>query len=373
MRKKHLLITFVALSLVLCITLPFAGCASTSETTAPGQTTAPEMKPVTLVYNSYLAPPPDYSNASIKWMTDQVESRSQGKVKFEMHYSGELAKATDVATICGQGGFDLGHCSVGYTPALFPLTDGLDKTLTLFPDRPEALGLALLDLSNDWAPYKKEWDDLNLKLIMDNPRGRMVVWAKEPIRTVDGLKGKKTRAMGSFAKALDWIGGTPVAMPAGDVYTSLSTGILDAGYNAFQYGLNVGLAEVSSYVIDLGVGATGYTAPIFINLDSFNKLPADMQQILIDAGRDATVEAYGILLNEQKAYLKKAEEAGVEIIILSDSEMTKFRDIVQPRLINEWIAEAEKNGLPAQDFIDRVLAGFEKYKEQEMLYEWLAP
>jgi TRAP-type C4-dicarboxylate transport system substrate-binding protein len=106
------------------------------------------------------------------------------------------------------------------------------------------------------------------------------VITKTPINSVEDFKGLKIRAPGAYGKFLRNLGASPVSLAWSEIYTSLSTGVIDGaiGSNLIDHrdGNHV---EVAKYMYALPL-AGAQVLPIIVNRNAWNKLSPDLQAIV---------------------------------------------------------------------------------------------
>ena len=101
----------------------------------------------------------------------------------------------------------------------------------------------------------------------------------------------------------------------------------------------------------MGMDTTVSSFFMIMNRDSFGDLTDDQQQIVLEAGKEASIAA-------NKAWMSVAESAladfqatdGKEVITLSADEAAKFNAASAP-VVEKVIAEADAAGLPASDYV----------------------
>ena len=145
------------------------------------------------------------------------------------------------------------------------------------------------------------------------------------IRTPEDLKGLKIRVqdMESQTDMLDVMGGTPVAMSYGDVYTSLQTGIIDGTENnetALTMGKHGEICKVYSkdehaMIPDVMV----------MSAKIWNTISPEDQQIILEAAQEST-DSHKILWEEaiNDAVEEAKNEMGVEFV--EDVDKDAFRE-----------------------------------------------
>lgn len=84
------------------------------------------------------------------------------------------------------------------------------------------------------------------------PSGQMIIVSKDPITTVDEMKGKKIRSAGATTlviKPFEALGIGPVAMPLGDVLPGIQTGQIDGATINLPVAIGFKYADVAKNVL----------------------------------------------------------------------------------------------------------------------------
>lgn len=146
------------------------------------------------------------------------------------------------------------------------------------------------------------------------PGARSMYNSVGPVEGLSDMEGKKMRVMASPVESEVWsaLGTLPVAIPFGDVYTGMQTGLIQAAENSpGSYILNKH-HEVAPYF-----SVTEHQWPIsgiFMNKDAFEALPEDQQEAIRQAGRDASV--FGVedaIASDNKLLDEMASKYGVTV------------------------------------------------------------
>lgn len=152
-----------------------------------------------------------------------------------------------------------------------------------------AVGLAVDAFPPD--PVKRResglWDFIDqhyakhgLKLIALPPTGSKGYQfaLKKPIESAPGLKGRKIRGTISYHPLIEAVGGSPVVMPGGDVYTAMERGVIDGAAWATTGLVEFKWHEVSGYLARPTFGQNSLS--IFMNLNAWKKLKPDQQEAI---------------------------------------------------------------------------------------------
>ena len=134
-----------------------------------------------------------------------------------------------------------------------------------------------------------------------------------------GLKIRVTPVYKPFVEAL---GGVSVTTTPGEVYTALERGVVDGyGWPSIKIS-DFGWHEVTKYVIDPGFYQVDVC--ILVNLDSWNRLSKDLQQLLTDAAKKVEHEAsehYARIIKEERDLILSK---GVQVIKFSPADEQQY-------------------------------------------------
>ena len=107
------------------------------------------------------------------------------------------------------------------------------------------------------------------------------------------------------------LGDNPIPMSFSEVYTALQQGTIDGVDTSVIYVQDGNFQEVVKYST-----LTNHTAlqmVTFINQDFFDKLPADLQQIVTDAATKTTAEQRILAVQVDEKAMQVMKDAGVQI------------------------------------------------------------
>jgi TRAP-type C4-dicarboxylate transport system substrate-binding protein len=211
-------------------------------------------------------------------LAKNIETMSDGRIKVQVLYSGEGVGTSGILGAVKTGLVTMGapfqSMHAGELPAgvveigLPGGTDDAGDLLTLF--------------------HERGWDEVLTKaygsqgLVWLDPYIQPPVYiiTKKQINSVEDFKGLKIRAPGAYGKFLRNLGASPVSLAWSEIYTSLSTGVIDGsiGSNMIDHrdGNHV---EVAKYMYRLPL-AGAQVLPIIVNNKAWNKLTPDLKAIV---------------------------------------------------------------------------------------------
>lgn len=113
-------------------------------------------------------------------------------------------------------------------------------------------------------------------------------WFRKEVRTVDDIKGLKFRTPGFAGEIFSKLGATPQQIPAGEVYSALERGTIDAAeFLGPHDDEKMGLVRVAPYYYYPSFWEPNCTAHFAFNLEKWNELPALYKACVKTAAADA--------------------------------------------------------------------------------------
>ncbi|MFH0729297.1 MAG: TRAP transporter substrate-binding protein [Pseudomonadota bacterium] len=304
-----------------------------------------ESKPVIeLSYASFLPAGHLWFHSICKPWAEEVERRSNGRVKINMYPGGTLVSAKESYGAVKVGICDIATGVFNYTPGQFPMMEAFDLPLGV---KSSVVGTRVLnEVCNKFKP--KELDDTKvLYLHVCSPKQ---VWSTIPLRNLQDLQGVEIRtSVPGIWKAL---GAVPVAAPQGEVYEMLQKGIVKGNSVSLDCLRGFRQAEVVHYItLDYL-----YVSPFFVvmNKAKWQAFPEDIKQIFTDVSKE-WVEVAGKVWDED-AFTSlgwAVMTAKLQVIQLPDEELAKWHKQVDP-LVAQWVEKNEAEGLPARKWVDEI-------------------
>jgi TRAP-type transport system periplasmic protein len=317
----------------------------------PAHTFAAE---ITLSYANF-PPAPTFPCVQMERWKKEVESRTNGKVAVNTYPGGTLLDAKNMIDGVIAGTADIGNLSMAYQPGRFVVTNATSLPFGI-PDA-RVGSLVLWDL---WEKYQPE-EFAKVKVLAMFATAPTNIMSKVAVRTLEDIKGLDLRASGGAAQILAAWGANPVGMPMPETVEALQKGVVKGLYSSLEVMKDFKFAETCKYVTM--TDTVIYPFAVVMNMDSWNKLPKDVQKVM----DDLRVEQSEWTGNYMDNHVKEAMEwsvstQSVEVIKLSPEQKADWDAKLNP-LIDAWIAEAKGKGLPAEAIVADIKALIEKHSK----------
>jgi TRAP-type C4-dicarboxylate transport system substrate-binding protein len=191
-----------------------------------------------------------------------------------------------------------------------------------------------------WALYEKglfadEYNEVKPLRLFVYPQ--VALQTRRPVRNLDEFKGIKLSVSDKVtAESVEKLGGAPVTMAPFDIYASLSRGVIDGAAMQWTGVFTFKLQEVSSNHLDVQLGSSsGY---VFMNKDSFAKLPAKPQKAIDDNSGYKSSREFGQFLDKLGEDARTAVKGmpGHAVASLDAAETARWKERVTP-VIEDWV------------------------------------
>ncbi len=134
------------------------------------------------------------------------------------------------------------------------------------------------------------------------------------------LEGKKIRVLASpmELEPLKRLKGTPVPMAFGEVLPALQQGTIDGALTALTAISAMRWYDAAKFYLD--ASPSFIAATTMVSKGWFDKLPADLQKIIVDAGQKVSRDSLAVQIGQIKDHTENWLKNGGEIIQLSPDE-----------------------------------------------------
>jgi TRAP-type C4-dicarboxylate transport system substrate-binding protein len=337
----------IPLLIVVVLGLIFSGLANG----APAQTPAQKltMKPMTLKFNNGQWAKTSPPGRLFKWFTDKVTERTNGLLKFIHFESFTLTKPGEEVSALQKGLADLGNTCIVYFPGPLYVNQEFFRCVPFgIADHKKGIELTYKMYYDGPSTLTDEYEKLGLKFLFTVSDAHYAIESKKPIRTLEDLKGVKIACIGGQARFLDAAGAVPVGMPVGERSQALQTGVIDASCVPPEIGFQFKLYEFAKHFILTQWGAGAPSNPISWEINKWNKLPPDIQKIIIATGKEAFLQYYDVINSWQSEAMAAMKKAGVTIYTpFSAEDINKWSQLILAKhgdTVELFVKDAEAKG-----------------------------
>ena len=310
---------------------------------------------------------------ALNWFADELSKRTNGALKINFFWGGSLMDARSSLKGVGDRAAEMGSIVGSYTAReMQPYNVG---------DLPVGssdvwVGLrAMYELVTTNADMKKAFDAANVVYISNMTTTEVQLICKNKVLSkIEDFKGVKIRSAGFYGQVMESLGATVLRFSGTDANRALDAGTITCNHN-YLYGMRILRDyEVAKDIIKLDWGQHLAWATI-INKEVFDKLPADQQKALREAGSAMIDKVAQEMINANDKSLE-AMRAGIdghkvnvhEFPAAEKAKLLKAGD----KYFEEWKSKTKAGGYNADAILAQYQALTEKYEAERKSknYPW---
>jgi TRAP-type C4-dicarboxylate transport system substrate-binding protein len=361
MKKINLLLIVCVLMLIIS---PLYGAGQ--------QTESKTNQEVYLMRFSHGLPPDHIWAKTLAEFARRAEEKSEGQIKIEIYPAGQLMSDAEAYEAVMNGMVEIGNIWIANLEPNITIIGAFAPAGSVFNQELETELIKLY--GNGEGPANE------MAKIVEDQGVKILAWFStgcagelsgyfgtgKPIVVPSDLEGRKVRSLGPLnAEILSAARGRPVYLPGADLYTGLQRKTIDAAWGTPSHLIDRKLYEVTDWYT---AGAPGADLQQFYPCMStayFNSLPEDVQDALLEAGKEMTLECLDVNsdFNPYKAnyaYTKELQEMGFKIIKVTSDDLQQWSELCNPfhaaqmkkvgpeaiKIYNEISTMKKERGLP---------------------------
>jgi TRAP-type transport system periplasmic protein len=307
----------------------------------------------------YSSPVPENDPISIadKRILDKIEKLSNGRVRFERYFGGTLIPFPKSVVEIKAGVTDIGLCALTVAPTGFDVIKALLQSLPAVKDSTE-MRRVHNEVVKNHPDLLKDFSNYGKPLAVSFP-GPFQLGVKNPIKKFSDLKGLKIKATLTHITIMNQLGAEGLDMPSSETYLALSKGTINGTTLAENQLKTLKFAEVVKYVVPMNLfDPSGMWR--MMNIDSWNKLPKDIQKIFTDIGEEWGKEGDMELAKANEEGRAFAKQQGVTYLDLPKAEMDILYKTTDS-IIRDKMSKLDAKGIPATKIYDEYYKLILKY------------
>lgn len=271
--------------------------------------------------------PPNFPGfgASANRLAERIGELSDGRIDIDVFAAGELIPAFEVFDAVARGTMQMGHSSPTYWRGTLPAAP-------IFSSVPFGM---LADEQKAWMDHGgglELWREIYgaqgiVPFVAGNTGAQMGGWFKKEVNSTADLAGLKMRISGFGGEVIQRAGAVAVSLPGAELYTSLSTGLIDATeWNGPFNDMAFGLHEVARYYYYPGWHEPSGVLEALVSADAWASLSPHLQAVIETACRaesDYVVAEFAA--RNQQALRTLIDEHGVLLRRFPDEVLATLR------------------------------------------------
>jgi len=339
MKAKQIL----SLILALILTLSLVACGGTNDTPNSGDSTDPnaasgltEKIELSFAHSQQASAP---TGMAMQAFADKVKEDSNGMIEITVYPASQLGGERDELEGLSMGTVDMAYISAGvienYAPAagifnlpfVFDSYDHAQKVL----DNEELNGVLANDLANH-----------NIKLLTFLVQGNRYLYSNKEANMDDlsTLSGLKIRVPEAPMATGIWtsLKANPTAVPWSEVYTAMSTKIVEAFEVHVHAVLMENLQETFKYCY-LTNHQTSVSG-VMISSNTWNNLPEEAQKIISDNISYLIEQNNNNVISVEESQIQELRDAGITVTDVTAAQKETMKEACAD-LQNNWLKDTE--------------------------------
>lgn len=360
----------LVISLVFAVVL-FSGCNGQQEAEAAAE--KPAAKAVqggtelttsgeSIKWSMFTAYGPEDGACCEIWpvLFDEIRERTNGQLDIQVFWSGQHPyEGSDMLKVLRDGEAEMAHLYSGFLTSVEPVL-GLDGIPMLLP--PETME-AYRVVSTLWGNFEQDTSGTLERVLQERWGASMIhLLPASPQRfftkgyAVEGLgslEGHKVRVYSpELADLVKILGGTPVSLSFGEVYTGLATGLIDGLVTSLQFAKSGGFLEVCDTInmweIMAGMDGTA------VSLKALEELPADIRNIFLDVMRTSAKKPETLELTNNAMILENELLNGNRAYVPDPDKREEVYKRVKREIVDNWIEQVGDDAVAVIDQIEKL-------------------
>ncbi|GLI50331.1 periplasmic substrate-binding transporter [Tepidanaerobacter syntrophicus] len=338
--KKHIILLLIILMLITSIAI--SGCSNNSKTSETSNTSESAQNEVLTFKFAMVDNESSNYYKGAKKIAEEVAKSTNGKINIEVVAGGALGDERSTVELAMNGDLDIATAANSVLTNWIPEMSILDQAY-LWDNADQAHAAVDGEVGN---LIEAKAEELGLHVIGYMESGFRNVFSKKPIKDISDFKGVKIRTMQNeyHMAAFESFGAMPVAMPAGEQFTALQQGTIDACENAISNCLANGFYEVTKNIT--------YTNHAFVYIivamsdNAWDKIPEDLREPFLEGVKKGYEAQRQYLVEANTEAEKKLKELGVAFHTI-DTNVLKaaYKETAAKRKFTfdpEWQAAVDK-------------------------------
>ncbi len=248
----------------------------------------------------------------VERFAERVKQASGGSLEIKLYPKNTLIPALAVFDAASSGEIDAFHSGPYYWK-------GKNSAFSLFSGVP--FGFTFEEI-NSWVMFGdglKMWREMYARHNLypfagGNTNIQMGGWFRKPIESLDDMQGLKMRIPGLGGEVFAKLGVNPILLPAGEIYTSLERGVIDATeWVGPALDIKMGFYKVAPYYYS-GWHEPGSILELTFNKSFWEKLGSEHKAILEMAANEMNSTMTYEFHAENILALQKLQSLGVTLL-----------------------------------------------------------
>ena len=279
----------------------------------------------------------EFHTINVRQYAEDVKKASGGQLEINVHSNGSLIKHPDIMRAVSTGQVSIAEFLLGQFGNEEPIFNA------------DNMPFLAAGYDNAWKLYQaqksvlqKKLEGRGMRLLYSVAWPGQGIYSKNPLKSVDDLKGTKFRTYSpTTSRFAELVGAIPTTIQVPDIPQAFRTGLVDAMITSGATGVDSQAWDYLQYYYD-----TQAFLPqnmVIVNKAAFGKLLPNEQNAVLDAAKAAEPRGWKTSESENAGYVKTMGEHGIKIMKPSSQLSSDFEKIGR-QMADEWAKKAGAEG-----------------------------
>lgn len=307
----------------LCImTFLLAGCGSSQAPSAPaapadgtpatqGSEAPPPADEVFVINFAHHQQPESPAGLAAQRLADRLIARSEGRLDVRVFPAEQLGNERDIFEQMGEGLIDMSTFGFGIIGSMAPSALAMEMGY-MFADFDHLMNFVASDVFDEIVQEAIELAGVRIGAAYYNGV-RHTTTSNDIFTDPASLAGVRLRVPNSemLIATFEAMGSAPTPLAFGEVYLALQTGAIDGQENPIPTIVTMSFYEVQNHLFLTGHMVQAVT--FAIGESTYQNLPEDLRQIIIEEMRAEASETSEIILRTEEEQLQFLIDAGLQV------------------------------------------------------------
>ncbi len=336
----------------VCVALLVFSLASCSKKKEAADTS--EKQKITLRIGSGHATSNPWVAAMDNFFVPEVSKRVAERTNYEIEwikaYGASVIKLNDELEGIEAGLVDIGTIIIVFEPVKLMLHSMVYRMPFSCSD-PIVVKKVMQQLYKEYPEHVSEFEKYNQKLLGMGVCDPYSLYSNKEVRSLEDLKGMKIGAAGANLNWINGSGAVPVNTSLNEVYQNLQTNVIQGTIQPTNSCYNLKVPEVAPYLLEANFNVLPFNS-VSINMDKWNTLPKEVQDILVEVGREFEDVEAQYMVDVYARDVEKMKSEGVKVYSLPREEQVKWAAAL-PDIVNVMVKELNERGYKGTEIVSR--------------------
>ena len=182
---------------------------------------------------------------------------------------------------------------------------------------------------------------------------------KVELTSLADLSGRKIRSTGAATNlVVEALGGVPVNIPGAEVYEALDRGTIDFNLGPYSSYKGYDLYDQTNFGT-VGFGFASIIVTYSISTESWEALPLEAQQVLVEAGTATADHLCGKLEAENDTAIQEMTDLGAKFYKATEADIASFGESAKA-IQDQWAKNLDERGFSGTETLEAMKAALAK-------------